>query len=134
MRGTNDTATIVSFYPGAYGPTIRIDVHDFEWLRLFQNSMIQLKNKSISELDLLSMEGVKKAEISGLKLKLGSYASISFVSSAQSEHYAADGCAPCRSRCVETCWHLLSCRHNKICLQHACGQEIDRLARQAAPS
>jgi hypothetical protein len=34
MRNTN--TTVVDFYQGAYGPTLRIDVKDIAWLKLFQ--------------------------------------------------------------------------------------------------
>lgn len=85
----NTTTTIMDFYPGAYGPTIRIDVQDYKWLRLFRNAFVRLKNKEISELDLLDLGGVEKAEISGFKLIRNSYSSLSCVSSAKPGSYAA---------------------------------------------
>ena len=56
MRDTK--TTIIDFYQGAYGPAIRIDVQNIEWLKLFKKSLTQLASKNIYELDFLSLSDV----------------------------------------------------------------------------
>lgn len=80
--------TIIDFYQGAYGPTIRIDVQDIGWLKLFRESLVQLSSKK-TELDLLSLNNVEKDEISGFKIALGFSTKLSTVSNMQSEKYPA---------------------------------------------
>ncbi len=87
MRNSN--TTIIDFYDGAYGPTIRVDVQAPAWLTLLKNLLIQIKNKKIAELDLLSLEGVEPYSISGLKLNLGLTSSLSLLSPVKSEKYAS---------------------------------------------
>lgn len=82
MRET--TTTIIDFYQGAYGPTIRIDVLDIEWLKSLKKMLDQLMNKNISELDVLSLNNVEIDNISGLKIVLGSSVDLSVVSKMQS--------------------------------------------------
>lgn len=87
MRSTK--TTIVDFYQGAYGPTIRIDIQNAEWLKLFKESIIQLKNKAISELDLLGLHGVDKGDISELKLLVGLNPSLVLISPTQTGNHAS---------------------------------------------
>ena len=85
MRNTN--TTIVDFYQGAYGPTIRIDIQDPNWFRFFKDSISLLERKIINDLDLLKLEGVEQDEISGLKLEWGSKSSLSMIAPVQSGDY-----------------------------------------------
>ena len=85
MRETK--TTIIDFYQGSYGPTIRIDVQDIEWLKLLKKSFAQLTSKNISELDLLSLNGVEKDEINGFKIAIGSSTNLSMFSNEQFERY-----------------------------------------------
>lgn len=87
MRSTN--TTIVDFYQGAYGPTIRIDIQNFEWLKLFKESVIQLRNSSISELDLLRLHDVEKEDISELKLLMGLNTSLVLISPTQTGNHTS---------------------------------------------
>ena len=87
MRETK--TTIIDFYQGAYGPTIRIDVQDVEWLRMFKKALSQLTSKSTSELDLLSLNGVEKDEINGFKIAMGSSTDLYMFSNEQSERYSS---------------------------------------------
>jgi len=76
MSETDSILTVIDFYEGAYGPTIRIDIQQREWLDVFEDSIIKLESEEIPEFDVLSLSGVRKNEIGGLKLKLGSSAEI----------------------------------------------------------
>lgn len=81
--------TIVDFYHGSYGNTIRIDVQDRTWLSLLKDQIALLAGKSIPTLDLLLMKGVVKDEISGLILKLGTEPVLTMTATTQSEKYAS---------------------------------------------
>lgn len=85
MRET--THTIVAFFQGAYGPTIRIDVQDIEWLKLLKNALTQLISKNISVLELLNLNSVEKDSISGFKIVLGKSADLSAVLNMQSKEF-----------------------------------------------
>ncbi len=85
MRPSN--TTIVDFYQGAYGPTLRIDVQDASWLKAFQSHMAQLANRNITEFDLLHLDGVEKGEISGLRFRLDFESSLTIVTPKQTGKY-----------------------------------------------
>ncbi|MEL7570775.1 MAG: hypothetical protein AAGU14_09485 [Eubacteriaceae bacterium] len=85
MRDTK--TTIIDFYQGAYGPAIRIDVQNIEWLKLFKKSLTQLISNNISELDLLSLSDVEKDEIRGFNIKICSSTDLVILSNEQSEIY-----------------------------------------------
>jgi len=81
----NSSNTIIDFYEGAYGSTVRIDIQTVKWLGLFLDSILLLKNGFIHELDLLSLSDTEKDEIGGLKLILGTQTKMSRISSNQLE-------------------------------------------------
>ena len=49
--------------------------------------MVQLANRSITELDLLQLDGIEKGEISGLRFRLGFESSLTIVSPKQIGKY-----------------------------------------------
>ena len=50
--------TILDYYHGAYGHTVRIDVQSKEWLNVFKTEIIKLINNTISEIGVHKMKNV----------------------------------------------------------------------------
>ena len=65
------TCTLLDFYEGKYGPTIRIDVRKTEWLELLKSMVLQMEEGALPELDLAGLGDTEKGEIGGLTLISG---------------------------------------------------------------
>jgi hypothetical protein len=66
MRNTSET--IIDFYEGAYGHTIRIDVHSKSWLIKFRQSIARLSNNDTENIDISTMEDVQVLGVSSFNL------------------------------------------------------------------
>ena len=64
----DSSATIIDYYDGAYGPTLRIDVQSYDWLVLLHNYTTQLMEGEIENIDFLNLDKVEAIDISSFKL------------------------------------------------------------------
>ena len=60
--------TVIDYYQGAYGPTLRIDVQILDWLLFFRDSIIQLMGDKISYIDFLNFQNIEITNIYSFKL------------------------------------------------------------------
>ena len=54
----NDSKTIIDYYYGALGSTIRIDVQELEWLKYLRNKIEQLRRRTLDCIDFLQLEDI----------------------------------------------------------------------------
>ena len=59
----NTVKTIIDYYVGAYGPTLRIDVQMFDWLLFFRNYIIQLIEDKINYIDFINFQNIDVTNI-----------------------------------------------------------------------
>jgi len=55
----NSPKTMICYYPGAYGPTIRIDVKTREWLQYFKKCIISLKKGVVPEVKIECLDNIE---------------------------------------------------------------------------
>jgi len=77
----NSSETLICYYQGAYGFTIRIDVRTKEWLEYFKENIILLRDGVIKEievtcLDNVEIDNLKSLTLVGVKRKKHSKVSI----------------------------------------------------------
>ena len=64
----SNNKTIISYYQGSYGPTIRIDVQEIEWLQYFRENIVQLVENKLGKIDITCMDNVEVVDIDSLEL------------------------------------------------------------------
>ena len=66
MRDNKET--IIAYYKGAYGQTIRIDVQNEEWINMFRNLLINLRDSEVQTIDLLGIKNTKGEDVTKLEI------------------------------------------------------------------
>ena len=61
--------TLVTYYQGAYGPTIRVDVQSKEWLEYLKSTVTSLIEGDITEIEVGGMDSVKFSDLKSLLLR-----------------------------------------------------------------
>ena len=62
------TKTLICYYQGAYGPTIRIEVKEREWLEYFKKSILSLIEGGVPEVKIDCLDNVEVADLESLTL------------------------------------------------------------------
>jgi len=66
----NPDTIIIDYYQGAYGPTVRIDIHSMDDLIRIRNVINNIKNGKTQEFKFQSMDNAKFTNLSDLIMKL----------------------------------------------------------------
>ena len=58
-RYFSDNKTLILYYEGSYGPTLRIETTTQKWLKYFKCNILKLAKEDILEIDLASLIDIK---------------------------------------------------------------------------